>query len=49
MKKSILIHIQAPNGLAEIQVMIITYISNLDKTVTVGNEVDTTDSRIKHF
>ena len=34
--------------MGEIKVTIVTCISNLGKTVTVGNEVDTTDSEVKY-
>ena len=45
--KSIIIIVHQVKLVNEIQVRILTYISNLDKTTDAGNEVDTAVPRIK--
>ena len=45
--KSIIILVHRVKPVNEIQVRILTYISNLDKTTDAGNEVDTAVPRIK--
>ena len=45
--KSIIILVHQVKLVNEIQVRILTYISNLDKTTDAGNEVDTAVPRIK--
>ncbi len=41
-------NIQARKDMDEIKVTIVTYISNLDKTIDAGNEVDTAVPKLKN-